>query len=304
MSWPESGLMRLMRATIPVLLLVSVWSQSLFGEQVYRWLDERGRVHFGDTPPQQQDAQRLDTKTPESPGEGDIPFDIAPPPYSSPNTLELRDALRALPPPSWWNSVEAPVMHFENYKEFLRYWQSEKRCCKREEIELSNRVFFKVAWQAILEHTHDDDLVAVAFKLMNLSYLDYPQQLQLQELGLSYFFHHDKPLDWCANCRPGDNAARMIYSMRYLYRQRDKDRVFIALSRKFLAERGEVTSVWAQLELYDQLAQAYWDAEAWPKAIETLNLALARFEQPVLPQAVKSRIERIKRTRQRFLGQN
>lgn len=287
---------------IACLFLCLCLSPLATAEEVYRWVDERGRVHFGDQPPADQGAERVARQTSESPGEGNIPFDISPPPFASPYVPELRDALQALPPPSWWDQVDAPVKHFENYREFLGYWQSEKRCCRREEIEFSNRLFFKVAYQAILNHTHDDDLVAVAFKLMNLSYLDYPHQLELQELGLSYYFHHDKPLDWCANCRPGDDGARMIYSMRHLYRKRDQDRVFIALAHKYLAERGDVTSAWAQLELYDQLAQAYWDAEAWPKAIETVNLALAKFDQPVLPHGVRSRVERLKRTRKRFLG--
>ena len=55
----------------------TVWaSQSAAQEEIYRWVDDKGVVHFGDRPPQQADVEKI--SIPESqiqPSEGSDPVD-------------------------------------------------------------------------------------------------------------------------------------------------------------------------------------------------------------------------------------
>ena len=46
------------RAAVLLLMVLTVWVSSL-GAQAYRWVDENGKVHFGDRPPDKNKAKNI-----------------------------------------------------------------------------------------------------------------------------------------------------------------------------------------------------------------------------------------------------
>ena len=152
---------------------------------------------------------------------------------------------------------------------------------KREEIEHSNRVFFKVAYQTILKNPDDPDIVSMAISTMNHLNLDYDHLLELQEFGVKHYFYHDKPLGRCANCDKGDDIARMIHFMTPLYFTRDQPEKGVELGLRVLRERGSEISPWVKAELYGGIARSYKEMGELDKAIDFLGDKISELESDI-----------------------
>ncbi|KXU38553.1 hypothetical protein AXE65_12815 [Ventosimonas gracilis] len=57
-----------MRNRVFIAALLLVCSASVSAQQIYRWVDEKGSVHFGAQPPQGVEAERISAKAPRPSG--------------------------------------------------------------------------------------------------------------------------------------------------------------------------------------------------------------------------------------------
>ncbi|MBL4589552.1 MAG: hypothetical protein JKY11_05690 [Alphaproteobacteria bacterium] len=216
--------------------------------------------------------------------------------FSTPPAF-LIDFERAMTPlPEWWNDIEAPQnSKVKTYEELLTLWQSEKRCCSREDIEYTNRQFFKAAHQAVLDNTNNSDIVVTAIDLIEISYIDYNNNMPaIQSILPRHFFSYNKRVDRCANCLTGDTIARSIAQTRRFYKDTPKE--YKELVYKVLNERSHEISPYVKGELYNALAQLYIDAEEPKKAISVLTIFLQKYgNQEETNGAMKSEIKSARR---------
>lgn len=56
--------MRNLTLTMLGALMLTSWSAAVQADKLYRWVDDQGRVHYGDRPPQNQRAQTLKLRPP------------------------------------------------------------------------------------------------------------------------------------------------------------------------------------------------------------------------------------------------
>ena len=273
---------------------------ALLNAQTYRWVDESGEIHYGDKKPDGQ-HQTIDIKDKKSNVNlaPHLKIEIIPRPFNRPDPVIFLNEFRKIAPlPDWWLKVELkPGTKYKTHAELLALWQSEKRCCKKEDILAANRRMFKAAYQSILEYDGDEHALAFALKYINVNYVDYPQTIAVQELAFKYLFYYRQKVDWCV-CNHGDHIARQIYFLASDYRKAGKSLVFAALARKFLDERSDETRIFALAELYAQLAEAYISAEQYGVAVGVIDEALAKFDSEYGSPAHLNEVKRMKRRKE------
>jgi hypothetical protein len=279
-----------------ILFLVGVVSQA----QTYRWVDEFGEVHYSDQKPEgQYQTVEIEDEKLNVDLAPHLKIEILPPPFKRPDPVVFLNEFRKVAPlPDWWFEVELkPGTKYKTHADLLALWQSEKRCCKKEDILPANRRMFKAAYQSILEYDGDEHALAFALKYLDVNYVDYPQLLAVQELALKYFFYYRQKVDWCV-CDPGDHIARQIYFLASDYRKAGKSLLYAALVRKFLDQRAEETRTYALAELYRQLAEAYINAEYYALAVGVLDEALVKFDTEYGSPAHLNEVEGMKRRKE------
>ncbi len=182
------------------------------------------------------------------------------------------------PLPQWWNDVEASNVKISNYDDLLSYWQSEKRCCTREEIEYTNRQFFKTTYLAILNNINNPDIVMNGVNLMGLSYIDYDGLYNLQILALNTYPKYKKPLNKCANCKTGDVIASMLEDLHNSMASRNLHKEYIDIANRFLKERKGEISDYYEARIYLSIATAQERSGDTPAAIETLSYIINHYK--------------------------
>lgn len=248
--------------------------------KTYRWVDEHGEVHYGDQKPDVS-YQTLDIAPENTPDRTPtrLAIEILPPPFRRPDPVIFLNEFRRLAPlPEWWvNSPLKPGTHYATRADLQALWLSEKRCCSKDEVLEANRRMFRAAYESILNYQGDVHALAYALTRLNLNYIDYPQQIVVQELALKYLFYYPQETDWCV-CKPGDMIARQIYFLAQHYFRAGKSLAYAGLVEKFLDERSDETRVYAQAELFRQLAEAYIQAEQYRQAVQVLDKAITRLD--------------------------
>ena len=282
------------------LILILCFVGTVSQAQTYRWVDENGEVHYGDKKPGVQ-HQMIEFKEEKSNVDlaPHLKIEILPRPFKRPDPVVFLNEFRNIAPlPDWWFEVELkPGTKYKTHADLLALWQSEKRCCKKEEILAANRRMFKAAYQSILEYDGDEHALAFALKYINVNYVDYPQTIAVQELAFKYLFYYRQKVDWCV-CKPGDHIARQIYFLASDFRKAGKPLVYAALVRKFLDERSKETRTFAQAELYAQLAEAYISAEQYGVAVGVIDEALTKFDAEYGSPAHLNEVKRMKRRKE------
>ena len=91
----------------------------------------------------------------------------------------------------------------DNLGDLLAAWQG----YPRGDDGRGERQFFKAAYQGILDHPDDPQVVATAIGLLHWVVRDYPYRLELARFGYDRYFGHRGRTDNCANCMVGDTAA-------------------------------------------------------------------------------------------------
>lgn len=270
--------------------------------ELYRWVDDYGEVHYSDNKPDRQ-HEVIEVKERTKPEGVDLvphlKLEILPSPFKRPDPIVFLNEFRALAPlPQWWQEVELkPGLKYKTHADLLAIWGSEKRCCDKDSVREANRRMFKAAYNSILEYNGDEHALAFALSRLNVNYVDYPQQMEVQQLALKYFFYYRQKLDWCV-CKPGDHTARQIYFLGQQYRVQGQHLAYAALIRKFIRERESETSRYAIAELYRQLAEAYVREEHYNIAVAVLDEALAKLDTEYGSPAHLSEVRSMKKRRE------
>ena len=180
----------------------------------------------------------------------------------------------AAPRPAWWMTVATPYQ-INTLGDLLATWQGFPRG------ELGERQFFKAAYQGILDHPDDDHLVATAVMLMDNVASDYPQRLELAQLGYERYLRYRARTDNCANCMVGDTSQALALNLgeRYIAAGRFDDA--IAVGRRLVDERAADVSPYKLAETWNQIAWAHWRKGDRDRAFEVIRDALARYGSTV-----------------------
>lgn len=190
---------------------------------------------------------------------------LAPPhPDSSTEAEAFRQDFSArFPTPEWWDQVEAPT--FDDPSLFLSYWQ-----CK----ERSPQQFFKSAYQTILAHPQNDNLVVLAINLMPYGDSTYPQLTELLEFASQqYFYHQDQRAD--VQGKTGDQIGGVIEKLAQQYNKNNQYSKSISLLERFLHERAQEVNDHIGQQLSYELAYALWKSAQPEKALQRLDKGLA-----------------------------
>jgi tetratricopeptide (TPR) repeat protein len=194
----------------------------------------------------------------------------------------------AAPRPEWWESVETPY-RVDNLGDLLSAWQG----FPRGDDGRGERQFFKAAYQGILDHSDDPQVVATGIDLLHWVTREYPHRLELARFGYDRYFHHRGRTDNCANCMVGDTAQGLVQNLSQLYTASGRFDEAIAVCRRLIDERGAEVSPYKLAETWNQMAWAYWHKGEHSRAMAIVRDAIARYGATV-------RGEDLKRTRARF----
>jgi len=212
----------------------------------------------------------------------------------SKNNLLREDFKQNTPLPDWWEDVDIGEVNIANYDELLTYWQSEKRCCSKEEIEYTNRQFFKAMYITILDHIDNPDIVVNAIDMMTLSYLDYDNFYPLQIFALNNYSDYKKPLHACANCKTGDVLASLLEDIQSSMAKKNLDKEYIAMAKFFIKKRGAEMSDYYAARVHLSIARAYKNLWQDSAAIDTLTYIIDNYKDSRQSGSMKSTLRRAK----------
>ena len=197
----------------------------------------------------------------------------------------------AAPRPDWWESVETPY-RVDNLGDLLAAWQG----FPRGDDGRGERQFFKAAYQGILDHPDDPQVVATAIGLLHWVVRDYPYRLELARFGYDRYFGHRGRTDNCANCMVGDTSQSLVQNLSQLLTAAGRFDEAIAVCRRLIDERGAEVSPYKRAETWNQMAWAYWHKGERSRAVDIVKEALTRYGGTV-------RADELKRTLARFEAQ-
>ncbi len=196
----------------------------------------------------------------------------------------------AAPRPDWWDAVTTPY-RVESLGDLLSAWQGHPRTDEGE------RQFFKAAYQGIVDHPDDAQVVATAINLLHWVVRDYPHRLGLARFGFERYFLHRARTDNCANCMPGDTTHGLAQNLAQLYAADGRYDEGIAVCRKLIDERGADVSPYKLAETWNQLAWLHWQKGDRDQAVQIARDALARYGSTVRGDELRRTLERFESER-------
>lgn len=181
---------------------------------------------------------------------------------------EASDKFQAVSPqPDWWDDVSIEGVTINTYDDLLTYWQNKER---------TNNQFFKAAYQAILDHPLNDDIVVNAINLMPYGDRGYPYIAQMLEFAVNNYFDYDRPLAQYGG-KSGDAIGGIVEDLTGIYNGQNKYRESIELINKLIDKReNEINDNMLEL-LSLKLAEAYYKSGNKKEAVGTLNKAIKEY---------------------------
>ena len=151
-------------------------------------------------------------------------------------TQEYRRSFQeAAPQPEWWDRVSTDDVMIRSYDDLLSYWQDRER---------SDIQFFKAAYQAILYHPLDDDLVVNAVNLLPHGDSAYPYTTTMLEFVLERHFYYERPLSNYLG-KSGDTIAGIARRLAVTYNNIGDYASTVELVERLLDQREfEVNDQW------------------------------------------------------------
>jgi tetratricopeptide (TPR) repeat protein len=202
---------------------------------------------------------------------------------------ELAAAFIAVAPrPAWWDEVTTPY-RVDNVGDLLSAWQGHPHGRDGE------RQFFKAAWQGIVDHPDDEDVVATAIELLHWVERDYPYRLPLARFGYERYFTHHRRTDNCVNCLSGDTTQGLAQNLSELLIQARQYDEAIAVGRRLVEARAGDVSPYKLAETWERIAWAYWEKGEHERAREVLREALARYGATVRGDLLRGTLARFER---------
>lgn len=179
---------------------------------------------------------------------------------------EIRSAFQeAAPQPEWWDRIDAKEAR--TYNELLAYWQDNDRTPNQ---------FFKAAYQAVLDHPQDDDIVVLAVNLMPYGDTAYPHTVTMLEFAIDYYFEYDRPLNNYGG-KSGDSIAGIVEKLAKIYnRAGNHGAAVVVIERLIDTREHEVND--QMLELVSlQYAEALHGYGRTAEAIAWLDAAIEKY---------------------------
>ena len=287
--------------TIIILMLLGIYALNRFGNAdqledmiknsvVYKTYQQ----HFDDAPenassdnktvkPEVQKIEEVASKSQpsntrpqiqqQSPPRYTLP-EYSPAPTKIVGKLSVADFQEAIPKPSWYDNVEAPIANTS--AEVSKVWQSKKRCCESKEVlKANNQEFYKTCYRAIENYFSDEELVVKCLWLMDTG-ATRDHRLQIKRFLVTHFSHHKNNITRCANCAPADTVARVTLELASMLRRYGNPDESITLIERVLDTRLPEVSPWVQTEIYTKLAR--WYAEDDSKRRNRVGYALQNLE--------------------------
>lgn len=177
----------------------------------------------------------------------------------------------AVPKPIWWDEVPSSSLSINSLGDLMSLWQSGVN------TDESRKRFYKLAYQAILNHPDDKFMVPMAAYLMTYVLNDTNQKINILKFWSEKFFYYKQRTDNCANCMPGDTTGEAVRDLAELYIwSKDNDSAIGAVSR-LLKERKNEMSDYNVALAFQTLAHAHWAKFEKQEAIQDLNDGLKYF---------------------------
>ncbi len=175
---------------------------------------------------------------------------------------------QSCPKPDWWDEVSIERVQIDNLDQLSEYWKRKTR---------SARKFFKAAYQAILDHSDDQDLVVHALKWMPIADYHYPHNTEMLEFAVNRYFFYDRPLANYSG-KKGDMIGGIVQELIRRYNDSERYDVTVKLVERLLSERrGDVND--HMLELISLThAEAFHQRGMTEKAIGVLKKAVKEYD--------------------------
>ncbi len=177
---------------------------------------------------------------------------------------------QAIQKPAWWDLVPPTPLAIHSFGDLSAMWQSAGH------DESSRRRFYKLTYQAILDHPGDEHLVALGIDLMAFV-ADPGDRLPLLEFGVDHFLLYNQRTDTCANCRVGDTAGTMVRDLADAYVSRGEPEAAIRIIQRLVDERGPDVSDYNLALTFETMSRAYWNMKDVNRAKAAIHEGLRRF---------------------------
>jgi len=196
----------------------------------------------------------------------------------------------AAPRPDWWDRVETPY-RVDTLGDLFAAWQGHPRG----DDGRGERLFFKAAYQGIVDHADDDQVVATAIALLHHVVRDYPHRPQLAQFGYERYFQHRQRTDNCANCMVGDTTQGLAKNLTELYAAAGRYDEAIEVGRRLIEGRSADVSPYKLAETWDQMAWVHWQKGERERAVQIIRDALARYGDTVRGDQLRRTLARFER---------
>lgn len=132
------------------------------------------------------------------------------------------------------------------------------------------------AYQAILDHRFNDDLVLNAVNLLPYGYRRYKHTTEMLGFAINDCFDYKRPLTNYGG-KAGDTIGGIVEKLVKLHNSQNRYSDSIKLINKFISKReNEINDHLLEL-LSSSLAEAYYNPGNKTKAAETLNYAIEKY---------------------------
>lgn len=194
-----------------------------------------------------------------------------------PDFGESTEFTRAAVQPDWFAKTKTHPL--ESWDDVQTLWRSEKHCCGNDfGVKKANREFYKSCYRAIQKKPADPNLEPYCLWLMDVA-LDYDDSIQLSRYLLKNHSQYQQPINYCANCSPGDLIARVTRDVAIYEANREK-KPFEASARleRLLDEQESRISFWVLGEIYESLADMYLQLPSPEEKIPDFRARIDRLE--------------------------
>jgi hypothetical protein len=201
------------------------------------------------------------------------------------NDAFLAEWKQTIPKPAWWEDVPPSPLAVHSLGDLMAVWQSPL-------IDVaSRRRFYKLAYQAILDHPSDEHLVAEAIWLMAYAG-DSEDHFPLLKFGVDHFFFYNQRTDNCANCKIGELTGEMVRDLAEAYISRGEPEAAIRIIERLVNEREQDVSEYNLALTFQTKSRAYWALGDFESAKAAIREGLRRFPEGWQADQLRETLER------------
>jgi hypothetical protein len=207
-----------------------------------------------------------------------------------PNDAFLDEWKQTIPQPAWWDDVPPSALAINSLGDLLSVWQSDIS------DTASRQRFYKLVYQAILDHPGDEHLVATGVALLPYA-ADSDDRFPLLKFAVDHFFSYNQRTDNCANCKIGDQTGQMVRDLADAYISRGEFEAAIQIIQRLVDERESDVSAYNLALTFETLSRAYWEMEDADAAKAAIKEGLRRFPDGWQADQLRRTLERYEKGR-------